>query len=686
MSLIFDPTLQPTFAKRVKSPEFAINDSRDLFYSLIHSGEGHAALAPAYFYLKSHFQHVNEHCTEWLSDRYSPESLTQLLRQTAQVQQTESGSPVLSDFLVQYAPLFFTELAWLPSISQTVSCQSPLAIDLMAVYLRLVKSGQGIAKSRLAYFGYLLATGVEIPALHTFAFAKQANMDEEIFDFAAVQLALAHFPRVFFPEVLGFTLAFCHCQSLLEHFFPVAENSTLPDFIKVRIQRRRLEVPAIKAVIQSYLADFPEQCDVLWQRIQMGFWLNVLHNDYCQQCTATQLQTVLSPRQAMHKLLQGLIPNAIGHHGNIRLGGKTIDEWFQEKPFKSENFLASLLLSPLVDRAKPENSKLLKLYEFGGPMFGVLDDEGKAVLKTWLMSELNASQVARRKPTLAKLKSRSYAYGLKKINQEPIRIKSEFVVPAKQSPVNSMAHGRLTSNELYYYLVNADLFPVVLPKAKRVVDGVLFKAKLFSHVPFRHYSHPAFERYINALYQREVKRYQPINGKPKLSKASYAWGVEQFAPTILTDGSWLQNVQHLALLPTHPIGDLLGKIYHDEIGNGNQAQNHPQIYQALLDSLAIKLPPIQTKEFANHPGFIKGAFDIPVYLMAIAKFPSTYLAGIVGLEHGHRTERLGQPIFALVRSLALLGHRLGDCRYPYLHRQSVVRAFGLGDPSHPTLP
>ncbi len=656
-NLVFDPSLKPVFSKLPDGIEpFAIKDSRDLFYALIHISEHYAVLPSVYHYLESNFQHVKEHCAACFSKHYSTSSIDQMLAKPDFEQASELGDISLNDFLVQYAPVYFTEMAWIPTLSQTVTCQIPIAVDLMAVYLRLTQNGQSIAKTRVAFTGYLLSLGIDTPPLHTFAFAKQSAVVDKVFDFAAVQLGFGQFPRVFFPEILGFTLAYCHSPSWLDHFFSGEAKEKPSAFLTLRHQRCKQELAVIKDLIQFYLAEFPIQSDEIWQRIQTGFWLHRLQTAYCYQGISDKLQNVLSPRQAMHKLLQDIIPHAIGHHGAIRLGSKTIDDWFKEQPFKSENFLATLLHSPLVDRLKPENSKLLKLYEFGGPMFGVLDDKGKTVIKNWLSTELYPIETPRKKTHLGALKSRLYLYGLKKIPHELERIKVSFGTQQQSSnPANQPNYPKLCNKELYYYLINNDIYPAVLPAAKDRVKRLLTKARLFSRLPFRHYSHQAFESYIKSNYQHEVDRYKPLNHKPKLSKASYAWGIEQFAPTILTDGSWLQCVHQLAFHPAHPISELLEKIYDDEIGNGIVEQNHPHIYQALLDSLDIKLPPIESREFVEHPGFISGAFDIPVFLMAIAKFPSTFLPELLGLNMAIELSGLGNQYLRLSQALRYWG-------------------------------
>ena len=645
------PNCQPVFSKSAaKTAQDSNSDSRTLFYSLIHISEEYSALPHAYLFLKQQFQSVKQEFGDRFSAKYNPASLAVLLKQTGGAHPYPMPETALNECMALYAPIYFTEPGWLAGSVQTVTTQTPLAVDLNAVYLRLTAGEHSIANRRELYQAHLLASGIELPPVHTLAFTKQADIGEEIFDFAAIQLASGQFPRVFFPEISGFTLAYCQSSNLLEQFFPDEGTTKLPGFITSYRAKCKAETSQVVAIIKAYLAEFPDETEVLWQRIQTGFWLHQQQLERCDQCLTAQVHNSPSPRQAMEKLLAGLMPNAIGHHGNIRLGGKTIDEWFKETPFKSANFLASLLHSPYVDRAKPENSKLLQLYEFNGPMFGVLDENGKEIVKNWLLSELNPGLA-----TSKKQKATTTKIGLKSLPKETASQHEAIAVQLDSQQIQAINYGQLSNREFYYYLVNNDLYPEALQSAKHRVNRVLAWAKRLNRLPFGDYSHQAFDDYINSIYQNEVKRYKPVSNKPKLSKDAYVWGIEQFAPTILTDGCWLQGIHQLDYFSSHPIASLLHRIYKDETGNGVLEQNHPRIYQDLLASQDLKLPPIASKDFCKHPGFLDSAFDIPVYLMGVSKFPSSYLPELLGLNMAIEISGLGNVYLRLSEELKFWG-------------------------------
>lgn len=646
-NLTLAPILQLVFSQSGKqSGHEIIQDSRDLFYALIHVSEHVDALPYAYQFVKQQLQTVSDGYAAQFSTKYSQAHLGLLTKKAAATHPHPLPETALKECLAHYAPIFFTELGWLGNITQTVTSQSPLAIDLMAAYLRLIKSHHHIANSREIYHAYLLNAGINLPAVHTVAFAKQPDVSDEIFDFAVLQLALGQFPRVFFPEILGFTLAYCQTLSLPEQFF-ADDSKKLPDFFAARTEQRKQELAHITAIIKAYINEFSEHTDTIWRRVQCGFWLYQHQLERCDHQLTAHFHAGLSPRQAMEKLITGLLPGAIGNHGKIRLGSRTLDEWFSEKPFKSANFLASLLLSPHVDRAKPENSRLLTLFEFNEPMFGVLDDDSKAIVKDWLLSELNPALLKSRKQQSTQVK-----VGLKTIaNTGKVETAATSAAISETTQNQRINYNSLSNRDLYFYLVNNDLYPEVLLTAKARAERILTIAKWINHLPFRRYSHQAFDKFIESVYQKEKNTYKPLGKKTKLPKEAYVWGIEQFAPTILTDGSWLQGVQQLNYFPNHAIGALLYKIYQDECGNGILEQNHPQIYQALLDSQQIKLPTINSKEFCKHPGFIDSAFDIPIYLMSISKFPNFFLPELLGLNLAIEISGLGNVYLRLSEEL-----------------------------------
>jgi len=226
-------------------------------------------------------------------------------------------------------------------------------------------------------------------------------------------------------------------------------------------------------------------------------------------------------------------------------------------------------------------------------------------------------------------------------------IKDSHQALAKRQGRTAEKYHTLNNRQLYYYLINADSYPDVIKHAREKVAKILNICTVFNRLPFKHYSHHKFNNFIENIYHSEIDSYQPLQGKPKISKAAYIWGIEQIAPMILIDGCWLQRCQQLQNKYSE-ISRLLFIIYCDEIGNGQLKHNHPYIFQKLLDSQAITLPPVHTRAFINHARFINSAFDLPCFMLALGLSPDFFLAELLGLNMAIELSGLGKSYPQLV--------------------------------------
>lgn len=623
----FDPDLKPVFSKTAyRAASRYRQDGRSLLYLLLQNSRQPAVYPMAYHFIDRHLSATEPPETTDAFGGWDSESLQIQSSRTSAISLTEDR---LKACLTQALPVILSEPCWLQGALPTAANQSKLALDLTAVYHALTKDDS--VKNR--FQALLLLAGLEIPALTSMSFVQQKTIDDDFFDFAALQWGLALFPRVFFPEILGFTLAYSQSPCLLEQFSDHTQSWELSDYIKFRRNRLSSVRPALAALIRDALAEFEMQGPSLAQRIALGFGLYCQINDRCLHRLRDRLEHSESSYEALAKIVAGKVAAAFGHHRHVMLGGRALDDWFGERPFDSANFITSLIQSSYIDRENPAASPLLRLFEFNGPMFGVLTETEKIVLQHWLM-------------------------------QGPV---SPATLPSSNDPAavapclpnenggESIPYGKLSNRELYYYLVNADRFPEVLPAARGVVERVLLSARWFSRSPFKQYRSETFSSYIDSLYQREMKAFEPLGNKPKLSRQAYVWGIEQLAPAILTDGCWLQQTNRLFYTSHHTIGALLYRIFDDENGNGILEQNHPYIYHQLLKSLDIDLPPIYEQSFCRRPAFIDNAFDIPVYLMSIAQFPQDFLPELLGLNMAIELSGLGRVYLRLSQELQYWG-------------------------------
>ena len=623
----FDPALSTLFSQSIADrllDKITPINSRHLFYQL-NQAEQYPNIFPcAYDFISQKLKAVETTYSSSLISNYSEEKLASL--------QSPDISPLADQLLTQdnlkfcvnqSTAILLTQPCWLQNISPAAFSQTETSIQLISIYLQLTRTEQRHDVLLELYRSLLLANGIKSPTLHSYNYSQQADIFTEIFDFASLQLALSRFPRVFLAEILGFTLAYCQMPTLIDVCFP--NHQLQSRYFKLRQQKMEQRIALLHQCITNYLTLFPQQEQQLWLRIQNGFWLYQQQMQCCRDKINDTLTNPLSPQQAVAELFNKKAIAAIGHHQKIELDGISLDKWFSEMPANSQAFLQALKKSDYVDRQKPEESPLLRLFEFKGPMFGILNQHECNILKNWLKDKATETSI----------------HYLEQAE------KTTLPLPPSMTFQSIKKYQRLSNRELYYYLINADFFNDVLPVAKHKANQLLKLTRLFNRLPFKHYSHEQFATYIENLYQHEIKAYHPLQGKPKFSRAAYIWGIEQIAPMILIDGCWVQN--SLMLQNINPeICDILFSIYCDEIGNGKLERNHPYIFQQLLDSLSIKLPTIHSKDFVKHSGFINSAFDLPVYMLALSSHPAEFLPELLGLNMAIELSGLGKSYMRLV--------------------------------------
>ncbi len=544
--------------------------------------------------------------------------------------------------LEQFAPLALTEASWLNTSFQAANAHSEVSARLFRIYSQLVSDGTG-GRITSRYRTLMLHYGPSMPGIYTQAFCQQRTVLDASFRVAAVQLCLALQSRTYLAEILGYTLAHAYGSPLLAFVAwlnkthdvgRVAQGKGASLFAGGNDDLRTISLGAVSAYISAF--DDPAEVSRQYRRIWSGIRLYETLHDALWAQLEVQLHHPPNAADDVLRLLRQKANYAQGYHRSVRVGDKTLDEWFATGLTHGEEFLRALAASSYFDTDHPEKSPFVKqLTGPEGPMFGVFTKPEIELILQWLRSASHRS-------TSASL------------------VRSEALNLSANSVKQNARLEKLSNRELYYRLVNVDRHRDVLPIAKSFVARVLRAVERWSgfsratELPWFDYCHDRFHQCIETLYRNEMDAYQPVSGYPRFSKEVYVWGVEQFAPTLLVDGCWLQNTGRV--IDTNPeIAERLGSIYADEIGNGQPVENHPNIYRRLLASLQIQLPEFDTPEFSQHAGFLDSAFDLPVYLLAISQFPQSYLPEILGLNMAIELSGLGAGYLRLAESLEYWG-------------------------------
>ncbi len=207
-----------------------------------------------------------------------------------------------------------------------------------------------------------------------------------------------------------------------------------------------------------------------------------------------------------------------------------------------------------------------------------------------------------------------------------------------------------TERDFFYYLMNINSYPDFLPRARQLVHGYLAQGRqnmqqfdsdeVWSFFP---YSPAAFDARMELIYANYVRDNQatanpnmlasPEFGAPNYLTASnrdkQAYQILQMAPFNQLDGAWLRRAVPDG--PVDEVGELLAQIRQDELGDGETAQNHANVYTDLLKSLHFYLPDLYTRAYADEPRLLDEAYTQPCFLLAISQFDDDFLPEILGM-------------------------------------------------------
>ena len=195
--------------------------------------------------------------------------------------------------------------------------------------------------------------------------------------------------------------------------------------------------------------------------------------------------------------------------------------------------------------------------------------------------------------------------------------------------------------DYFHIMLNLAKHPEFRPTAKELARRFLAKARdrvdhdkeLDSELHLFAYDERAFQTRLDSIYQYlvdQVAAYDPAATDGTFrSRADVIERILQFAPLNQTDGAWLRNVA--AIREPVEVRELLTKIYEDEVSTAAREQNHAFIYTMLMSSVGLELPPVESKEYADHPDFLDSAFTVPLLQYVVSEFTEEFLPEILGM-------------------------------------------------------
>lgn len=512
------------------------------------------------------------------------------------------------------APTLLLEGSWLARIAQPASGHHASHGQLYRLYCERVGMDLPADNQVLHWRAALLKAGLTLPSLTAPDVFLNPGLPSAALQLNCQYLTLRHRPLRFFPELLGYTLAWLF-----------RDRGWWDDLSGADLQwRNHAQTRALEALLAAGSLAPHHRVIAGWHLYVQSFRLLIT------SFTPTRAEEPTA-EEAMLAVIMAKLPEAIGYHGQVKLQGRPLDAWLQQHSDDVRPVLAALRESGRVDLNCPANSRLLRASAFGGPMFGVFDDQERAVIQRWITDPEQRCPLNPASPPLPHPKWLEDKRGSGGLPSE-----SHITSPRNIKP----KHLR----QLYLALLQTESAGDTPIAAARFIERTLQRTRWLSRLlpgkpAFFTYSQPALHQFMAQQHRREVDRYQP-DSAPRVERAFCRWTLLQLAPAILCDGAWLAGITGVLDRMDEKTRRLL-KIHADELGDGDVCRNHPNVYRRLLESVGLDVPAFDSKAFAEMPELLDAAFDIPVYLLAMGLETRRYLPELLGLNLAIELSGLG---------------------------------------------
>jgi hypothetical protein len=210
--------------------------------------------------------------------------------------------------------------------------------------------------------------------------------------------------------------------------------------------------------------------------------------------------------------------------------------------------------------------------------------------------------------------------------------------------------GEITIRKAFYFLVNVEEHPEVLPLA---YDTVVKEfqgggGELGMQLPQSSGNSSISER-IDALVTLIAGVGMEFIAPWRLSKSDLTrrWVMHfynQYMPMALVDGCWLQAGARVATAHTK-IGATITGLYQHQVRAfvADPGRHFVGDYRAAYVRLGGPIDEVSTHSFSERPDTADQSFDLPLFLLALAQFTRTFSAEIVGVNLAWQF--LGLPSF-----------------------------------------
>jgi len=229
----------------------------------------------------------------------------------------------------------------------------------------------------------------------------------------------------------------------------------------------------------------------------------------------------------------------------------------------------------------------------------------------------------------------------------------------------------LSYAEYFHILQNPDDYPGVPQLANLLADRILERAEqlikdiqasdqMFVETAFP-YSPELFEAKMEEVYEYYRNQAQVYKAwEVDATRDERVARILYLAPFNQLDGAWLRFTADAG--ESDAIHGLLFQIWRDEVGNGNPAEHHGNLYTSLLRSLGYALPDTSELAYIEQYPYTDDAFVSPMFELAVSAHSRKYLPEILGM-----TLYLEWEVLDLVPGVRLWDYLGIDAKFLRMH-------------------
>jgi hypothetical protein len=508
----------------------------------------------------------------------------------------------------QRAPLALLGGCWLDVLSQPATQPSVIVNRLFTQHY--VLRGEGNPRRSLHHVRRreLEDAGIYLPEIGAADFLARAGARPLTALHGSCYLALSRLPANFLPELVGV------------HYGVLAlgvddQLAGLPPM---------LTEPELRDVLAAYLAlASPAERERLHTGLRLALDLEREHVAMLAELAAWHQGRSLESQVAA--IVARHAPYAGRQHAQVRVGGRLLAEAFRDPDLDIGAFLADFRESAALRRAGDDGScRFITAIKFGGPMFGIFDDDEAATFRAWVETVQAGERpgIVITPNTAGDVRARERAAML------TTSVPADVVIAGPGTP---------DDRELFYRLVNIENYPNTRPIAAERAERLFQQAEiLFTHGAGGRYTDASYFDYTadallarasRVYWEKLVEPYRPLPEIPSRDEviflqATYALGA-------LVDAAWIHRVANVGRCD-RTCNSALFSIYADEVGHGDLRKNHITLIHRALRSMDIQLPHIRDAAFLDQADLPDDLYGFSLHQLCMALFPDTYFNEILG--------------------------------------------------------